>query len=64
MSALIVATHQGTDRLACVHLAVTDGEAKEVERAASALGPVWVFPWDASEPVQRWYPAPLADADP
>jgi hypothetical protein len=51
---LIVAVHDGTDQLACVHLATSESEADEVMRAVSSYGPVWSFPWDDDDPVQWW----------
>jgi hypothetical protein len=50
---LVVAVHDGTDRLACVHLAESEEEAAEVIEVATPLGPVWTFEL-GDEPLQYW----------
>jgi hypothetical protein len=52
---LIIAVHDSTDQLACVHIAESDEEASEVVRVASDLGPVWGFPLIDGELLQEWY---------
>ena len=54
MRTLVVAVHEGTDQLACVHLAESEEELNEVLAVAASLGPVLSFPIQRGEPVQYW----------
>lgn len=54
MRRLVVAVHDGTDRLACVHITESDDEHDEVTSTAIALGPVWIFTLN-NEPLQAWF---------
>lgn len=56
MRVLVVAVHDHTDQLACVHLAESQEERDEVVAVAGRLGPVWCFEVKDEEPLQEWLP--------
>jgi hypothetical protein len=55
MRTLVIAVHDGSDQLACVHLAESDDELEEVLRVAVDYGPVWKFPLVDGELLQEWF---------
>lgn len=52
---LVIAVHDSTDQLACVHIAESDKELIEVLSVAAAVGPVWTFPLVDGELLQEWF---------
>jgi hypothetical protein len=57
---LVIAVHDGSDQLACVHLTESREEMEAVVGVASAYGPVYTFDLVEGEPLQYW-PEPIME---